>query len=268
MCISVRESLVSVKWGAGKSMKNRNATSRNLVVLAMLLIGGEGVRLWWFSDSEAGTSIDRRAETALHFDPDLSNFESRPDLIHHDDPRQEKIVDRLLGHDRSRCGVWLEGSSPNRQVHYTWVEYESGNTRYLKDLFGHPPEVCAGKSGATPVAIHPDRTLNIGDQEIAVRHVEFADPISSEPFHIFKFAWLPEDSALQLGRDGSNALRLARLRAAAYGMPRTEARMLIAVVFGVSGPEDGWNRFDRAMTAALSIEPASDAELVATEVVD
>ena len=241
---------------------------RGIVVLAVLLIGGEVFRLWWFSASEAETVADHVAESLLHFDPEVSSAKSGSKMLHRADPEQAKIVDRLLGHDRSQCGVFQEGAQPNCQVNYIWVEYDAGNTRYLKDLFGHPPEVCVGKSGATPVAIHPDRMLEIDGQEISVRHVEFADPISGAPFQIFKFAWLPDDSALQPGRDGPDPLRLARLRAAVHGMPRTEARMLIATVFGAAGPEDGWQRFDHAMMAALSMEPAQKAEIAATDVVD
>ena len=249
-------------------MNNANAMLRACIVLTVLLIAGEVFRVHWFSESNGETSVDHVASSALRFDPANSNTESGPEILHKADPAQRVSVDRLLGHDRSQCGVWRERNRPDRAVYYTWVEYDAGNTRYLKDLFGHPPEICVGKSGATMVAVHPDRVLRIEGQEIQVRHVEFVDPISAVPFQIFKFTWLPDDSALQPGQDGSDTMRLARLRAAVHGMPRTEARMLIATVIGASDPEDGWQRFDRAMMVALSIERGQAAELATTDVVD
>ena len=233
-----------------------NSLIKGTIALAVLIAGGEVFRLWWFSDARALQATAALTPEVLQFHPDAAASEVPSAWTHNTDVRQQKIVDGLLGHDRSVCGTWQDRSADFRWVHYTWVEYDAGNTRYLRDLFGHPPEVCVGKSGAKRLAIHPNRTLEIMGRELAVRHVEFADPISGIPFQIFKFVWLPEASPLQFDDGRSEqALRRARLNAAWHGMPRSEARMLIAVVVGADGAEQGWTQFERTVAASLSAGP-------------
>lgn len=245
-----------------------NPTCRIFLALALLTIGGEGFRLWWFSDARGDVFADSAAQSPLSLDPTSPAVAAASGMRHQSDPQQQKIVDRLLGHNRSRCGVWVDEDQSSQRVHYTWVEYDKGNVHYLKDLFGHPPEVCVGKSGAIPVAIHADRVLAVGDRTIPVRHVEFRDPLSGVAFQIFKFAWLPEGSSLHPGTGVDNDLRSARLSAAWHGMPRTEARMLIAVVFGASTAHGGWQQFQRTVAPSLSLSADGKDELAYAQMID
>jgi hypothetical protein len=82
---------------------------------------------------------------------------------------------------------------------------------------------------------------------------EFADPMSGKSLQIFKFIWLPEANPLHPEQSGGKDLREARLGASLNRMPRTDARMLIAVVSGEDDPQESWHLFQGVMTAALSL---------------
>jgi len=231
--------------------------NRLFLVAAVLLIGFEGFRAWWFSPGDEWNGTPR-----LLLDTRAVEESSAMRLL-----RIEHHVDTgALQFDRAAfLQTPAESTDPNEGKplppaasslplpSILFLEYDPGNDSIWHDLFMHPPEVCMRSSGCVLDAVLPARSVTIGTQEIPVRCFRYREPVTGHPLFLFKLVWLPENSPI-LPTTEKPEKRPLWIRMALTRRQTPPGSVLLARVRQVPDFDAAWAIVESQMLAHLELE--------------
>ena len=200
-----------------------------LAILLCLVLASEGVRVWWFS--AARPSWEGEPVFACSFPPDAEYIDLRGTR-----------TESTLHYDRAEA-VRLSGpAGASWRIEAYYLEYNAGNRRAWRDLFGHSPDVCFPASGARLEKEFAPRTLEIDGQSLVFKHFLFRFPLSPGPIHAIKMVWLADME--RYGMRGSlDGRRRARIGSALARQADPPGRQILATVEGVGSPDEAWALF-------------------------
>lgn len=234
-----------------------------LLVAAILF--SELFAQWWFSPEQQSWAHTPRL--TLHLPDPASNSDPAVGKSNSDSPAPSETFsfhpqpERLSGavtqlsYSDAACGIFFEpetlaSTSPALDLFY--FEYETGNSRFIHDVFGHAPEVCMSSTGAKLRKTHPTRDIEVDGQSIPVRVLEFESPLLPQPLWVFRITWLPEDAPFQAA-DSASSLRREKVLAAFYRNPRPPARVVLAGALNFDGLDSAWSAFESLVVSRLAI---------------
>ncbi|MFT6863294.1 MAG: exosortase [Akkermansiaceae bacterium] len=230
----------SQKKGPPIPSKSTRTDLRPLFISVILLLGAsEGFRLWWF---------ELPTQSAASPSPLIWNVPDEAIDRRFSETRGGKILD----YDRG-MQVLLEDKKTPVKTEVTYLEYYQGNDRILLDLYLHSPEVCFPASGIQLVKELPFRTFRVAGRDFFVRQWLFKHPVSEEPLYVCKLIWSSDDYLLRQTLYKRN-LKMARLRAVMARREFAAARMILAVISGVSTANEAWTTFEEKVISRLSVK--------------
>lgn len=173
----------------------------------------------------------------------------------HEQPERLGGAVEQLSFASGRCGVFspvVTAGQTLRSLDFFYFEYDSGNSRFIHDVFGHAPEVCLRATGATLRKEHPSRTIEIEGRSLKVLVLEFVSPVSSGPLWVFRFTWLPEGSPYD-PYEPAYTMREEKFLIGILGRPKPPARVLLAGAMGYENLDKAWESYERLLVARLEI---------------
>ncbi|MAS96528.1 MAG: hypothetical protein CMO55_25345 [Verrucomicrobiales bacterium] len=243
----------------------RSLTPQIWWIGVVAIVATELFVIWWFSLEKTHWSETPRLAIRLtevapshathrkeNSSPELFSFVPQPD-------RLTGSIEQL-SYSKAVCGMFLKSetlTAASPAIDLFYFEYETGNPRFIHDVFGHAPEVCMRSSGAQLRQTHPPRNITVSGQSIPVRVLEFESPLLSDSLWVFRITWLPPDAPYQ-STDSASSLRREKLLAAFYRNPRPPARVVLSGAMNFESLESAWSTFESVIGSRLEIIEVSE----------
>ncbi|MGJ8696681.1 MAG: hypothetical protein ACSHYF_10210 [Verrucomicrobiaceae bacterium] len=153
-------------------------------VIVLVAIGMSEVvpRLWFPATGKGEAGM-------LH----LREHEPSPDI--EELPLSNSRAGDILSFDRSRSyqRSYLD-DDPARSLTVIAMEYDPGNGRLWRDLFGHSPDICMPSSGAVLVDGPSVPGFESAFPNCRIQRYEFTHPAERGPLFVYKLVWLGFDN--------------------------------------------------------------------------
>lgn len=215
-----------------------------LLLLSVLLAGGEIARHWWLNPSE--TQWGSIVMPTL----DVPAMEKGGSLL----SRPVNNVD--TGALRFDEAAYLQGKHEHGDpLAVLFLTYRPNNRSLWTDLFTHPPEVCMRSSGCALEETLPARALDLGDQSVPVRILKYREPSNGSSLFIFKTIWLPPGSPIQPGENMAD-LRALWVSMALNRIPHPPGAVLLAGIWGVEQADTAWAIFQHSVVPHVRLASA------------
>ncbi len=154
------------------------------VVLAAVAFS-EALPYFWFaqvSDDGAMLRLERPAAS-----PDTIDF-----------PMSDSGAGEVLSFHRSQSFRQLFiDDDPAKQLMVIALEYDAGNGRVWRDIFGHSPDICMPTSGAIPVGEAVAPSFEVSFSDCRIMRYEFTHPSEAGPVFVYKLVWLGSEGWLE-----------------------------------------------------------------------
>jgi len=155
-----------------------------------------------------------------------------------------------LSYDRGGLGRFTRPEGLIMDVFH--FEHDTGNTRYLDDIYGHQPERCMTNAGATFVKNNGIRPFECGGQTLHIRCLAFTEPPSGRSIFIYKLIWVPPGYDAE-GESTWTVRKKIWIRRALTRLPWPPSRLILAGVRHAESEEAAWNFFKQRILEQVSL---------------